>query len=250
MLKGLLKDVNGFIQLLFTLILSIGGAFVGTFLFLFVLLFFSGKDLSMFNNLAMNFMQDANLVRIYQFISQVFTFILPAVAGAWLFSDKYKTYLKLDTPVYLPTVLWTIFGGLVIIPFLNLVTYLNMQMTLPDSLKFLEDAMRNMEDQANKLMELMLNTDNFSVFILNILIVAVFAAISEELMFRGLCQNIVSKIFSNKHIVIWIVAILFSAIHLQFYGFFTRMLIGAWLGYLVYMTGSLWIPIIAHFTNN
>jgi len=28
------------------------------------------------------------------------------------------------------------------------------------------------------------------------------------------------------------------------------MLLGAWLGYLMYFTKTIWIPVLAHFTNN
>ena len=43
---------------------------------------------------------------------------------------------------------------------------------------------------------------------------------------------------------------LFSAMHMQFFGFFPRMLLGALFGYLLVWTGSLWVPVFAHFFNN
>ena len=69
------------------------------------------------------------------------------------------------------------------------------------------------------------------------------------MMFRGWLQRVLGKRV-NYHIAIWVSAFVFSAIHFQFYGFIPRMLIGAALGYLYCYTGSLWAPIIAHFTNN
>ena len=50
--------------------------------------------------------------------------------------------------------------------------------------------------------------------------------------------------------VIWITAILFSAFHLQFYGFVPRMLLGAYFGYLLLWSKNIWLPICAHFFNN
>ena len=50
--------------------------------------------------------------------------------------------------------------------------------------------------------------------------------------------------------IIWIAAILFSAFHLQFYGFLPRMILGAYFGYLLYWSKSIWIPVFAHFVNN
>jgi membrane protease YdiL (CAAX protease family) len=58
------------------------------------------------------------------------------------------------------------------------------------------------------------------------------------------------RAFKNPHLAIWTTSIIFSAIHLQFFGFVPRILIGAFLGYLYYWSGNLWIPVIAHFINN
>jgi len=56
--------------------------------------------------------------------------------------------------------------------------------------------------------------------------------------------------FKNKHLGVWSAAIVFSAFHMQFYGFLPRMLMGAYLGYLFLWSGSLWVSIAAHFANN
>ncbi|MDY0160908.1 MAG: CPBP family intramembrane glutamic endopeptidase, partial [Bacteroidales bacterium] len=47
-----------------------------------------------------------------------------------------------------------------------------------------------------------------------------------------------------------VAAILFSAIHFQFYGFVPRVLLGAFFGYLVILTNSIWPAVWAHFLNN
>ena len=83
-----------------------------------------------------------------------------------------------------------------------------------------------------------------------IIVIAVIPGIGEELLFRGFLQNLLKRIFKNDHAAIWIAAILFSAIHFQFYGFVPRMLLGALFGYLYYWSGNLLYPIIAHFINN
>jgi hypothetical protein len=54
----------------------------------------------------------------------------------------------------------------------------------------------------------------------------------------------------NIHVAIWISAFFFSAIHVQFFGFVPRMLLGALFGYLYYWSGNLWVPMFAHFVNN
>ena len=54
----------------------------------------------------------------------------------------------------------------------------------------------------------------------------------------------------STHWGIWISAILFSAMHMQFYGFVPRLLLGALFGYLLVWSGSIWLPFIGHFINN
>ena len=80
--------------------------------------------------------------------------------------------------------------------------------------------------------------------------VAVLPAIGEELLFRGIVQRMFVRITKNIHWGIWISAILFSAMHMQFYGFIPRMLLGALFGYLLVWSGSMWLPILGHFLNN
>jgi hypothetical protein len=84
----------------------------------------------------------------------------------------------------------------------------------------------------------------------NLIIVALLAAVGEELLFRGAMQNIIIEWTKNKHTAVWITAILFSAMHAQFYGFLPRMLLGVVLGYLYIWSGSLWLSMLFHFLNN
>ncbi|MDP5170109.1 MAG: CPBP family intramembrane metalloprotease, partial [Bacteroidia bacterium] len=54
----------------------------------------------------------------------------------------------------------------------------------------------------------------------------------------------------NVHLSVWVVAIIFSFIHLQALGFFSRLLLGGFLGYFVVYGGSLYSSIAAHFVFN
>jgi uncharacterized protein len=84
----------------------------------------------------------------------------------------------------------------------------------------------------------------------NLFTIAFLAAFVEELFFRGMLQQTLTEAKLNHHIAIWITAAVFSAIHIQFYGFLPRMFLGAILGYLFFYTGSIWVSIAAHFVNN
>ncbi len=90
----------------------------------------------------------------------------------------------------------------------------------------------------------------FEQFLLGFVVIAVIPGIGEELLFRGLLQNKLKQVFGNVHIAIWTAAIIFSAIHFQFYGFAPRMLLGAIFGYLYHWSGNLSYAMLAHFVNN
>lgn len=109
---------------------------------------------------------------------------------------------------------------------------------------------RPKEDQAERLTVLILNSHSTWALATTILSVAIVPAICEELVFRGVAMPLLTKVFGNVHLGIWISAALFSFIHFQFYGFIPRMLLGALLGYTVVWSGSLWTSIAAHLTNN
>jgi membrane protease YdiL (CAAX protease family) len=177
-------------------------------------------------------------------------FVFSAVFSAYLFSDDVGTYLKVRTGISRKVVIYVILSMLVALPFLNLTIQLNEAMKLPEWMKPLEDWMIVSEREAKQLTDIVLDTGNWMDLIANLLIIGLLAAVGEELLFRGVLQNIFGSKLTNKHVVIWLTAILFSAIHLQFYGFIPRMLMGAYFGYLLYYTRSLWAPVLAHFTNN
>lgn len=126
----------------------------------------------------------------------------------------------------------------------------NQGMVLPEAMKGIEKWMKNSEEATGEMTKFLTTFKTPSQLIVALVVVAVLAGISEELLFRGVLQNITLRAFGNPHVAIWFAAFTFSFIHLQFYGFFPRMLLGALFGYLYYWTKNLWVPMFAHFVNN
>ena len=83
-----------------------------------------------------------------------------------------------------------------------------------------------------------------------LLSVAGLPAIFEELSFRGVLQPLLIRATGSAFWGIALTAIVFSAIHFQFYGFLPRVLLGALFGWLAHRTGSLIPGMAAHFANN
>lgn len=83
-----------------------------------------------------------------------------------------------------------------------------------------------------------------------LLSVAGLPAIFEELSFRGVLQPLLIRATGSAFWGIALTAIVFSAIHFQFYGFLPRVLLGALFGWLAHRSGSLIPGMAAHFANN
>ena len=181
-------------------------------------------------------------------LSSVGTFLLPAVifrkrikAG-----DMFPQEVTRDWKPYLLGILF-LFG---ISPCMSLISDWNMHMTLPKALEGIEQWMRAKEDEADAVMQVLVMTDRWDRLLMNVLLLGVLPGIGEEFFFRGALQHIAKRIFNNEQTAIWVVALIFSAVHLQFYGFFPRLLLGVFLGYMVVWSRNIWTSVLAHFINN
>ena len=241
-LKGLFENIPVLSQLFLLLFIVLIGNLLSSFLALGILHAYSGGNV--------DFFQSPNMVRLLQFITSIGTFLVPSLVWGWLCSNSVKESLFIKT---LPNakVLWFAFFGLLMIePTISLTEYLNRQMILPDFLEPIENWMREKEEAIKQLTTTLLSEKGFFAFISNLIVIAITAAVAEEFLFRGALLRIVGKWISNYHLVIWVIAFIFSAIHMQFYGLIPRMLIGAYLGYLLYWSKTIWLPILIHFANN
>ena len=187
---------------------------------------------------------------VVQFVSSIITFILGGGLAAYLIFDEPKEELQLSNWGKGKNYLYGIIALLAIQPIVGVVNEWNQAISLPDFLAPLEAWMREAENAATELQEKFLSGTSYLDLLINIVVMAIAPAICEELLFRGVLQNQLAKWFKNVHIAVWVAAIIFSAIHFQFYGFFPRMILGATLGYLLVYGKSLWLPIVAHCLNN
>lgn len=189
-------------------------------------------------------------MKFLQLINALGLFVVPSLLFAFLIHKKGNEYLKWNSGSNI--ILFLIIPLLMLAsqPIINLSAEINKHLRLPDFLKSLEIWMQRSENNAEVITNAFLAGTDINTYLFNLFLIAVIPAVGEELMFRGVFQRILNDWTKNIHIAIWISAILFSAMHMQFYGFLPRMLMGALFGYIFYWSGSLWIPILAHFINN
>lgn len=188
-------------------------------------------------------------VKQIQLIQSLCLFVLTPLALAYLWSQNPISYLQLKTKSSPTAYLLVIVTMLVAIPIINYVAYLNQQISLPNSLAGLENWMRTTEIELQELTIRLVNVSSISDLISNILLIAVLAGLGEELMFRGVIYKLLSE-WRNSIFAIWVAAFIFSSIHMQFFGFFPRLFLGALFGYMLLWSGNLWLPILAHTVNN
>ena len=198
----------------------------------------------------MNTQIQISILKLLQFASQLGMFIVPPMALWLIMRQNNDNYLGLSNTPSPKQLLYVIAFFIAFIPFLQYTIVLNESMSLGSYFSDLEEWMREKQDINDLLTEKFLSGNGASTLIINLILMALMPAIGEELMFRGLLMNWFKKAFDNIHIVIFITAVIFSAIHMQFYGFIPRFLLGIALGYIYHWTKNLWAPILLHFINN
>lgn len=189
--------------------------------------------------------------RISAVLQSVLVFITPALVVAMLTTRFPASLLAVDRLPSLKFTLTAIFTLVVSIPLMNIIINWNQNLTFPESMSGIVQTFKDLEAKSEDSINIMTSGNSAGILIVNIMIVGIFAGLGEELFFRGGLMRLLGGVKSiGTHKAIWISAIIFSALHLQFFGFVPRMLLGVFFGYLLAWSGSLWLPILMHIINN
>ncbi|MDQ3191984.1 MAG: CPBP family intramembrane metalloprotease [Bacteroidota bacterium] len=252
MSQNMLSDLPVMTKLLVLLLIAMGSLFVFSFLAMILIEPLFGVSVAEAQALIteQGNQVGVNALKFIQLLNAIGIFIIPPLVFVFLVTRNRLKYLNLDNPG--PLIIYLIIPALMIgaLPFINFLAELNSQIQLPEWLSGIEKWMKVTEESARKITEAFLQVENLQGLMYNILLIAVIPAVGEELLFRGVLQRLFIEGTNNKHLGIWIAAILFSALHMQFLGFIPRLVMGAAFGYMLVWSGSLWAPIFAHFVNN
>jgi len=246
-----LKYQNPFIQLLVTLMVLLIISFVLLGITMLAGRIIFGIGLGDINT---DFHEISSLQRAYikfiQAFQHISIFLIPALCVSYLMTGNISKYLRLNSLPGLRLSILVLFLAMVLIPFIADLGIWNSKLILPSWLSGLEEWMSRKETEAAKLTGWLIYSGSIAGLIINILIIAVLPALGEEFLFRGLLQDIFTGLFKSPHIGIIFTALLFGIFHLQFYGLVPRMVLGLVYGYLFYWSGTIWLPVFAHFLNN
>lgn len=250
--KGILENYSAGAQLGIYAVLA--GASIAVFSLVSMMVVFPAYGLDVVNGVGwIENLDDPKMLeamKVLQFFNAFGLFIAPSIVFAFLVSKNRWGYLALNKSAKLLSYVFITGFVITVLPLINWMAEVNGALQLPEFLSGLEEWMRNSEKQAEIMTDAFLQMNGLTDLLVNMVIIALVAAVGEEIMFRGIVQKLLVKITGNAHWGIWIAAILFSALHGQFYGFVPRMILGAVFGYFFYWSGSLWLPILAHFLNN
>ncbi len=188
--------------------------------------------------------------KYWQTISSLGVFVFPAIFAALLFEYKPLDFLAINRLPRWFFLILAIAGMYSFLPVIEKIALWNAGIQLPEVFSGIEAWMKRTEAAAMELTIDFMRMDNPIDLWINLFMIALLPALGEELLFRGVIQKYLSQIWKNIHIAVWLTAIIFSLLHFQFYGFIPRMILGAYMGYLLVYSKSIWVPILAHFINN
>ena len=198
-----------------------------------------------------NMMESADpvtAIRITQTLTTIGTFLVPALLFAYCQDRRWFGYNAADRIPKQSMVNMVLVLSVTLLPVVGVLSAFN-QNIMPQE-GAVAEFMRDLEEAANHILEVVTSQRSSWDLISNILVFAVLAGICEEFFFQGALQPLLMNWTRNPHVGILLTALIFSALHFQFYGFIPRFLLGLYLGYLFYWSRSLWLPILAHVLHN
>jgi uncharacterized protein len=191
-----------------------------------------------------------NFMRWAQLINSIVVFVLPVAILALVFRSDKLRFFNLHNSINAKQTVNVVILFVIAIPIVGLSSYLNKAILDLPALNAFKIYNNVIEQSLETMAKTFFSDKSISGLISNIIVVAIGAAVTEEIFFRGTLQRLFHENIKSIHLSVWITAILFSAFHMQFSGFIPRMILGALLGYIYIFTGNLWLPIIGHFVNN
>lgn len=187
-------------------------------------------------------------IRISQTFATIGTFLIPALLFAFCQNRQWFDYNAANRRPNNSMTNIVLILSITLLPVVSVLSAFNM-FIMPEG-GALAEFMRDLEEAANHILKLLTSQRSSWDLISNILVLAVLAGISEEFLFQGSLQPLMTRWCKNPNIAILLTAFIFSALHFQFYGFIPRFALGVYLGYLFYWSHSLWLPILAHVLHN
>jgi membrane protease YdiL (CAAX protease family) len=188
-----------------------------------------------------------NVSRVLQTITAIVAFFIPTVFAAWVLNRrpmKLLGFVNGIQPIQVGLVVLIMISAVAVSSSLS---YVNEIIPLPQDLKTL---FTRLENTYNEQVTAIIGLNSTAEYILALVIMGFLPALCEETLFRGGLQNFMTRATRMPWLSIIFISIIFSVVHLSWYGFLSRFFLGFLLGYIYHYSGRIWLNIIAHFLNN
>ncbi len=189
--------------------------------------------------------QTVNGVRWLTVFGQIAFLLLPTILLTKLVSTNIFDYLRFKSTSLIQIIL-AMFGMFALGQMLQVYLVVQEMIPLPESIQPFVESIKNSIEQLYKQVA---GASNIQELFFVLFVVAIVPAFAEEFLFRGLVQRSLERgLTPIKGIIL--TGIIFGAFHLNPFTFVPLAIIGIYLGFLVLKSGSLLVPIVAHFFNN
>ncbi len=229
----------------FALLLGLTGVFIivaAGAVFVFGTMLLDGPILT-----AMNRPENASPARLINTIAALLSFFMPALVLARIVSTRPFAYLGFNARVNFRQLVFVFLIAMASMVLSGALGALNEWLPIP---AHWAAYFRKMEDTYKAAVMAMANLRSFPEYLIALLVIAAAPALFEEVLFRGALQTIMVGWTQSKWTGIIITSILFSAVHISFFGFLPRVGLGIVLGLVFYHSRNIWLPILLHFLNN
>lgn len=190
-----------------------------------------------------------NNTRIILLFSQFMFILFPAILLSILQGNKFKETFRIRKPDMIIFFL-SILGLIIVQPFLQ--AYMVIQNKIIFSIPFGAEAIKQIKDLFDALEQTTLSlviANNLMEFIFVAFVIAVTPAICEEMLFRGLIFKNFERISLRKN-SIFFTGLIFALFHFHPFNLIPLILLGVYLTFVVYYSGSIFTAMACHFVNN
>jgi len=195
------------------------------------------------------FTENLAATRIVLSFAQFMFLLFPAIFLSMLQGNKFKDAFRIKKPD-LAIFFLSIFGLALIQPFLQV--YLMIQNKILFSLPFGTDLIRQLKDLFDSLEQTTMNlvtAHNIPEFIFVVFVIAVTPAICEEFLFRGIVFKNFERVSLRRN-AMFMTGLIFALFHFHPFNLIPLILLGFYLTFITYYSGSIFTAIACHFLNN
>ncbi|NND71723.1 MAG: CPBP family intramembrane metalloprotease [Rhodothermales bacterium] len=182
---------------------------------------------------------DAELMLIANTVGQFLGLALPVLVFARLSSPSIFRFLRV-TRVSPLILIFSVVGLAALIPIVDVAAQLNRALPWPESIREFETLM---QEPLRKYLSDRVN------LIPGILMIAATPAICEEVLFRGYVLRQAERSMGSRWGIVF-AGVIFGVFHLLPTQVLPLSLLGLFMAYLTWRTGSVWPAVLVHFANN